>query len=579
MEKTTLLRQRFDGVSLVDGFAKAQALVLRPLEQYVPEHTNHPETEQERFREACSSLQDELNQILNTKIADEQKALLQTTLMLLMDRGWNRQIVQIINQGVTAETAVHQATEQIVNRIGQIEDVYLRERLNDFKDLAMRVLHTLERLNKSGTKLQKLPNKVILVAKSLGPAELLDYDLSKIKGIVLAEGSQTMHVTIVARAYGIPLLGGIDDVCQHVKSGDLLILDCQNGRLYQNPSDDVIDEVNHLQERDRKRTQLENKNKETPSLTLDGEKIELGVNLGLADDLLLANAPNFDKVGLYRTELPFMLAKALPTCAEQVKTYQKVLAHAKGKPVIFRTLDIGSDKVLPYVHHQEEENPAMGWRSTRMTLDRRSLLRTQLRALIRAVDGRPLWVMFPMIAEVGEFLASKKTLELELKNAEKRGETLPSEVHVGSMLEIPSLIFGLKSFIHLFDFISVGTNDLMQFMFAADRSNLNASARYDTLNVSFLKALNYIQQVCRTAHVPCSVCGEMAGRPIEALALIGLGYTSLSMNPRSLLRVKTALRGIDKVEFQNYLERLLKTEHLSVRTQLQSYLRDHGVLF
>ena len=579
MEKMTLLRQRFDGVSLVDGFAKAQALVLRPLDQYVPEHTNHPKMEEERFREACLNLQDELNQILNTKIADEQKALLQTTLMLLMDRGWNRQIVQIINQGVTAETAVHQATEQIVNRIGQIEDVYLRERLNDFKDLAMRVLHTLERLNKTGTKIQKLPSKVILVAKSLGPAELLDYDLSKIKGIVLAEGSQTMHVTIVARAYGIPLLGGIDDICQHVKSGDLLVLDAQNGRLYQNPSDDVIDEVNHLQETDKKRTALENKNREAQSVTLDGEKIELGVNLGLADDLLLANAPNFDKVGLYRTELPFMLAKELPNCAEQVKTYQKVLAHAKGKPVIFRTLDIGSDKVLPYVHHQKEENPAMGWRSTRMTLDRRSLLRTQLRALIRAVDGRPLWVMFPMIAEVGEFLASKKTLELELKNAEKRGETLPCEVHVGSMLESPSLIFGLKNFIHLFDFISVGTNDLMQFMFAADRSNLNASGRYDTLNVAFLKALNYIQQVCRTAHVPCSVCGEMAGRSIEALALIGLGYTSLSMNPRSLLRVKTALRGINKEELQNYLERLLKTEHLSIRTQLQSYLRDHGVVF
>ena len=274
-----------------------------------------------------------------------------------------------------------------------------------------------------------------------------------------------------------------------------------------------------------------------------------------------------------------MLAKELPDCAEQVKTYQKVLAHAKGRPVIFRTLDIGSDKVLPYVHHQPEENPAMGWRSTRMTLDRRALLRTQLRALIRAVDGRPLWVMFPMIAEVGEFLASKKTLEMELENAEKRGETLPCEVHVGSMLEIPAIIFGLKSFIHLFDFISVGTNDLMQFMFAADRGNVNVSNRYDTLNVSFLTALDYIQKVCRTAHVPCSVCGEMAGRSVEAMALIGLGYTSLSMNPRSLLRIKTALRGVNQAELKNYMERLLKTEHLSVRSQLVAYLRDHNVLF
>lgn len=578
MEKMALLRQRFDGITLVEGFAKAQALVLRPLEAYLPERSQHSNLEVERFQNACAVLQEELNQILSTKISDEQKALLETSRMLLLDRGWNRQIIQIIGQGYTAETAVRQATDQIATRIGQIEDIYLRERLNDFKDLAARILHILERL-KSGRKIKYVPKQVILVAQNLGPAELLEYDLSKIKGIALAEGSQTMHVTIVARAYGIPLLGGIDNICHQIQTGDLLILDGQNGRLYQNPSDDVIDELHHFQEREKKRILQEIKNKEKPSQTLDGQYIELGVNLGLADDLLLANAPHFDKVGLYRTELPFMLAKELPNCTEQVKTYQKVLAHAKGRPVIFRTLDIGSDKVLPYVHHEPEENPAMGWRSTRMTLDRRALLCTQLRALIRAVDGHPLWVMFPMIADVGEFLASKKTLELELKNAEKRGETLPSEVHVGSMLEIPSLIFGLKNFIHFFDFISVGTNDLAQFMFAADRGNVNVSNRYDTLNVSFLMALSYIQQVCREAHVPCSVCGEMAGRPVDALALIGLGYTSLSMNPHSLLRVKSALRGINQAEFQSYMERLLKTEHLSVRSHLTAYLRDHGILF
>ena len=532
MEKITLLRQKFDGVPLVEGFAKAQALVLRPLDQYIPERTSHPESEKERLKNACAILQVELNQILSTKIDDEQLILLETSLMLLSGRGWNRQIIQSIDQGFTAETAVRQATEQIANRIGQIEDNYLRERLNDFKDLAVRILHILERL-RSGKKTKFIPKQIILVAQTLGPAELLEYDLSQIKGIVLAEGSQTMHVTIVARAYGIPLLGGIANVCQQIQSGDLLILDGQSGCLYQNPSDDIVDELHYFQEVEKKRSLQENKNKDKLSQTLDGEKIELGINLGLADDLLLANAPNFDKVGLYRTELPFMLAKELPDCAEQVKTYQKVLAHAKGRPVIFRTLDIGSDKVLPYVHHEKEENPAMGWRSTRMTLDRRALLRTQLRALIRSVDGHPLWVMFPMIANISEFLACKKTLELELKNAEKRGETLPSEVHVGSMLEIPALIFSLKNFIYLFDFLSVGTNDLMQFMFAADRGNINASSRYDTLDVSFLMALNYIQQVCRAAHVPCSVCGEMAGRTVEALALIGLGYTSLSMNPRS----------------------------------------------
>lgn len=574
-----LERQSFDGQNLVEGIAKGIAVVLKPLGEYTLEKTQNVSKELGRFRRAVLALEKELSEILKNKVADTQKKLLETSLMLLKDRGWNRQIEDLIQQGVTAETGIHQSIDKITEKILQIEDVYIQEKLGDFQDLAVRVLQTLERQNSVKKNKQSFPKQMILVAQNIGPAELMDYDLNQVKGIVLEKGSKTMHAAIVARAYGIPLIGGVQGACEKIESGDLILIDGDNGKVYQNPSDDIQDTFALAQETIKKTHQLELKNKLKPSLTKDGRYIELGVNLGLADDILMEGISLFDKVGLYRTELPFMLAKELPDCATQIKTYKKVLAHAKGKPVIFRTLDVGSDKVLPYIAKQNEENPAMGWRSTRMTLDRRALLRTQLRALIRSVEGGTLWVMFPMIADIGEFLAAKQTLDLELKQAEERKETLPSQVYVGSMLEIPSLIFQLKKHIHLFDFISVGTNDLLQFMYAADRGNNNVSNRYDSLSVSFLTTLAYIQQVCDEAHVPCSVCGEMAGRPIEALALIGLGYTSLSMTPRSLLKVKTALRDLNQADFAEYMKRLLDSEHLSVRPQLISYLRDHHILY
>ena len=273
-----------------------------------------------------------------------------------------------------------------------------------------------------------------------------------------------------------------------------------------------------------------------------------------------------------------MLSKELPNCETQTLIYKKILMHAKGKPVVFRTLDIGSDKILPYTHPQKEENPAMGWRSTRMTLDRRALLRMQLRALIRSVEGGPLYVMFPMIGEISEFLIAKQTLDFELESARMNHETLPKQVFVGTMLEIPSLFFYLKNNIQLFDFISIGTNDLKQFFFASDRGNKSLLDRYDNLSPAFLGFLKQIQEICEDADIPCSICGEMAGNPLDAMVLIGLGFKSLSMNPHVLLSVKTALRNLNQMDFSNYIRRLLTTETASLRVAIKAYLRDHNVL-
>ena len=564
---------KWEGISLVSGYAKGVAFVLTPFSDYTIEKTNNPDLEQKRFHQVCKKLEKELVKSLKNKISEEQRSLLEMSRMLLSDRGWNRKIEEIILKGFTLETAIHQATEEIVEHMTKLEDAYLRERANDFQDLAWRLLHCL-----ADTKKEKSSDSIILIAKNLGPAQLMEHDLSKIKGIVLSEGGATSHITIIARTYDIPLITGISKIWEKVRSGDQLILNAEKGILYKNPSDEIIHEFTLSEKKNFQQKALELKNKNKPSFTVDGLKIELGINLGLADDLVLSNTPSFDKVGLYRTELPFMMAKELPDCETQTRLYRKVLAHAKGKPVYFRTLDIGSDKVLPYTHPIREENPAMGWRSTRMTLDRRALLRTQLRSLIRAVDGDSLYVMFPMIAEISEFLIAKQTLDFELVQAKSNHETLPSQIFVGTMLEIPSLYFYLKNNIQLFDFISIGTNDLKQFFFASDRGNRTLLGRYDNLSPAFLTFLKEIADTCQKNKVTCSVCGAMAGDPLEAMVLIGLGFKSLSMNPHSLLKVKMVLRKLNQRDFSDYLNRLLKTENVTLRPAIQGYLRDHKVL-
>ncbi len=563
---------KWDGFSLVSGYAKGKAFVLRPLSDYEIKKTDTPLVEQKKFHKAVQSLEKGFTKALKKKISAEQKSLLEISKMLLLDRGWNRKIEDKISAGFTAQTAICQVSSEITRQMSEIEDSYLRERMNDFKDLSARLLYCLE-----GVETKKLSGSVILVAKSLGPAQLMDYDLSKIKGIVLAEGSTTMHLAIVARAYGIPLVAGIPEIWKKIQMNDFIALDATKGICYKNPSDEVMNSLLMGEKKTQQQTLLALKDKNKPALTKDGIKIELGLNLGMADDVLLSNAPFFDKVGLYRTELPFMLAKKLPECEEQTALYKKVLAQTKGKPVIFRTLDIGSDKVLPYTHPQKEENPAMGWRSTRMTLDRRALLRVQLRALIRAVEGETLYVMFPMIAEMSEFLMAKQTLDFELNRAKQAGEMIPKQVYVGTMFEIPSLFFYLKNNAQVFDFISIGTNDLKQFFFASDRGNRTLTGRYDNLSPAFLSFLKEIQVLCNSAHIPCSICGEMAGDTVEAMVLIGLGFKSLSMNPHALLKVKHALRQLNQADFAEYLNRLLKNQNTSLRSGIVSYLRDHGI--
>ncbi len=570
-------RQKLEGNTLISGWATGQAIIHSRSEKVVQLLAKDTHKEIQRLTTALSRVEAEVNKILVTShMTGDQSEIFETYLMFIKDKGWIAKMVKAIETGLTAEAAVQRVGEEMTSRMELMTDSYIKERVHDLKDLIARVLRHLSRRQKVNSK-KKLPRNTILVAKSLGPAELLDYDIKKIKGIILEEGSQTMHMVIVTRSMNIPLICGIKNVERVISEGDSIALDAINGQVYLNPSDETLDALNNRANKQRRLRQKYNQMKDLPAITQDNVSVSLNINAGLSHDLNLANTGYFDGIGLYRTELPFMLTEELPNVKTQTDIYRKVLVQANGKPVVFRTLDIGSDKVLPYFQRQAEENPAMGWRSIRMTLDRRALLRNQLRALLRAAVGRDLYIMFPMIASLRELRDARQTLDMEIARETSHSGKLPKSVKVGTMIEVPSIVFQLEQVLKEVDFISVGTNDLAQFLYASDRGNPMIWDRFDSLSPALLRVLKYINDMCRQAEVPCSICGEMAGRPLDAVTLLGLGYRSLSMNPASLGAVKAAIRTLNLRDLTPYLEKQIASATDSLREQLRMYMIDHGI--
>lgn len=568
---------RIEGVRLIDGVAVGQAVLHQRLERITNILAKDPASEIKKLNIALKTVEEEVGKMLqNPSLSADQSDIFNAYLMFTQDKGWISKIVNNIETGLTAEASVQKVSDEMTERMEKMTDTYIRERIHDLKDLSNRLIRHLKGKNVSNH-IRKLPKNAILVAHSMGPAELLDYDTEKIKAIVLEEGSQTMHVVIVARSLNIPVVGAIKNIFSVISADDELAVDATKGVIYINPCDEVMDDFDDKLQIQKRLLARYQKLKKLPGITMDDTPICLNVNAGLPSDLLLIEGSFFDGVGLYRTELPFMTAEQLPDVETQTEIYRQAILQAGGRPIVFRTLDIGSDKVLPYFENKGELNPAMGWRSIRITLDRRAILRGQLRAFIRAAEGKEIKIMFPMIADVHEFLDAKKTLQIELEREHQKGGVLPCSVKVGTMLEVPSLIFQLEELVNYVDFVSVGTNDLAQFLFATDRGNPVIWDRYDTLSPSMLKALKYINDVCKNAAIPCSVCGEMASRPLEALALVGLGFTSLSMTPSALGAVKAVVRSMSQKEVAAYLQTQLSTASASIRDKLKSYAMDHDI--
>lgn len=567
--------KKMDVVNLIQGLAIGKAFVhKRVVFENILSSDKH--AEQKKLITAIRSVEEEISQkLLLPDITREQADIFKTYLMFTRDKGWAKKINNSISLGLTAQASIQKILNEITERMNMLSDPYIKERVHDFQDLANRIirhLHGKHSLSK------KMPKNAILVAKSLGPVELLDYDLSKIKAIVLEEGSQTMHMTIVARSLNIPVVSGVKDISNSILNDDTIAIDAINGFLYINPSDEVLDDFNERLKTYRRHQAKYLPFKNLSSETKDNVYISLNINAGLPSDISNTKSFSYDGIGLYRTELPFMSAQQLPDAKEQTMIYKRVFDEVGKKPVIFRTLDIGSDKILPYFENKKEENPAMGWRSIRITLDRRIILKTQLRSFIRAAAGRELKIMFPMITNLEELREAKKLFYLEIEREKSRSGLIPKNVKIGTMIEVPSLLFQLEELVKEVDFISIGTNDLAQFFYATDRGNPVIWDRYDSLSPVFLKALKQISDVCKRANIPCSICGEMASHSLEAFALIGIGFTNLSMNPSALGPIKGVVRTMDQSKTALFIDKHLNDSVASLRDILKAYATDHGVL-
>jgi phosphotransferase system enzyme I (PtsP) len=577
-EGIALLPVRLEGIVLNGGLAIGQAVLHEPrilLKQMVAEDPRH---ELERLREAVATMQSALDDMLaSSDLADggEHRDILETYRMFAEDRGWLGRIAEIINSGLTAEAAVQKVKDDMRARLDQVTDPYLRERVLDLEDLGNRLIKHL--MGDAGTPAEPLPDDVILVARDMGPAELLDYDRRRLRGLVLEEGSTTSHVSIVARAIDIPVLGRVANLFRRVEPKDTLIIDGDNGTIFVRPGEDIRQTFADGMRARSQRKAMFAATRDLPAVTRDGVQISLNINAGLLIDVPHLHESGADGVGLYRTEIPFMVRSDFPDVAAQTDLYRKVLNLAGNKPVVFRTLDVGGDKVLPYWRGEPEENPAMGWRAIRIALDRPLMLRQQLRALIRASADRPLHVMFPMISEVPEFVAARRVLDLEVKRLRTAGKPVPSEIRVGAMFEVPALAWQLKDLLTRVDFLSVGSNDLRQFLFASDRGSPRIADRYDTLSSAMLGLLEYLARECAAAGVPLSLCGEMAGQPLDAMALIGLGFRTLSMSPPAVGPVKTMVRSLDLGRLQTYLTGIQGSAAGSLRGKLRAFARDHSV--
>jgi phosphotransferase system, enzyme I, PtsP len=575
-----LLPLRLEGTRLNAGLALGAAVLHEPrivVHQIVAED---PDAELVRLRKAVSEMQSAIDALLAASdVADggEHRDILETYRMFAADRGWLARIREAVRSGLTAEAAVQKVQDDNRVRMNQISDPYLRERLLDLEDLANRLQQHLTGAAK-GPAATELPDEFIVIARSMGPAELLDYDRRRLKGLVLEEGSPTAHVAIVARALDIPVVGRVKDVLGKVEAGDLVVADGDHAQVFIRPGEDIQEAIaGNIRMRLAQREKYA-EIRLAPADTLDGVSVALHLNAGLLIDLPHLDETGAAGIGLYRTEIPFMVQDSFPGVDQQAELYARILDYAGDRPVTFRTLDIGGDKVLPYLPESEEENPAMGWRAIRIALDRPAMLRQQMRALLRAASGRRLRIKFPMVAEVAEFTAARGVLGVELRRAAERGLVPPSEIKVGVMLEVPALLWQLPALLPAVDFVAVGSNDLLQFLFAADRGNPRLAGRYDPLAPATLALFRGLVRECRRHDVPLSLCGEMAGSPLEAMALLGVGFRTLSMAPSSIGPVKTMIRSLELAPLEQFLASLEATPDHSLRDKLTAFARDHDVI-
>ena len=572
----------FTGMSFNDGVGLGHVVLHEPRIVVTDLFNEDSEQELRRLGSALGSLRLSIDDMLSRRdvaFEGEHRAVLEAYRMFANDRGWVRRLEEAVKNGLTAEAAVEKVQSDMRARMLHMTDPYMRERMSDFDDLANRLLRQLMGHGPEALA-STLPKDAIIVARSMGAAELLDYPRDRLRGLVLEDGAVTSHVVIVARAMGIPVAGQMKGAVSMAENGDAIIVDGEEGRIHLRPQPDVEAAYAEKVRFRARRQELYRELRAKPSQTLEGVQVDLLMNAGLAVDLPQLSESGAAGIGLFRTELQFMVAATFPRAEAQERLYRDVMDAARGKPVTFRTIDIGGDKVLPYFKNTaNEENPALGWRAIRLTLDRPALLRTQVRALLKAAGGRELRLMLPMITELGEIFQAREIIDREVRHLSRFAHDLPTSLRIGAMVEVPALLWQLDELMRSVDFVSVGSNDLFQFVMAADRGNTLLSDRFDALSVPFLRVLKQIVDAGRASGTPVTLCGELAGRPISAMALLGLGYRSISMSPASIGPVKAMLTDLPLAKLEAFLADALSRPGAGrdMRAELSAFADEHGV--
>ncbi|WP_064686445.1 phosphoenolpyruvate--protein phosphotransferase [Rhizobium bangladeshense] len=570
-----------DGDTYNDGIGLGYVVLHEPRIVVTNLLNEDAEKEIRRLAEAMGSLRISIDDMLSRRdvsMEGEHREVLETYRMFAHDQGWVRKLEEAIRNGLTAEAAVEKVQSDTKARMMRLTDPYLRERMHDFEDLANRLLRQLTGYT-GRTTAEGFPNDAVILARAMGAAELLDYPRANVRGLVLEEGAVTSHVVIVARAMGIPVIGQAAGVVALAENGDAVIIDADEGHVHLRP---MADHRRSYEEKVRFRARRQEQFRALRAIepvTKDGQRISLMMNAGLLVDLPQLSESGAEGIGLFRTELQFMIASTMPKADEQEQFYRNVIKQAAGRAVTFRTLDIGGDKVVPYFRGHEEENPALGWRAIRLSLDRPGLLRTQLRALLKASADTELKLMVPMVTEVSELRVVRELLQKEVQHLSRFGHGLPRKLQFGAMLEVPALLWQLDELMEAVDFVSVGSNDLFQFSMAVDRGNARVSDRFDPLGKPFLRILRDIVRGADRNRTPVTLCGELAGKPLSAMALLGIGFRSISMSPASIGPVKAMLLGLDVGALAKVMDDVLDDNSATVpmREVLARFAESHNI--
>ena len=500
-------------------------------------------------------------------MSGQDEAIMDVQVMSLQDRSFKNKIIAHIKEGSCAEYALKKAVLKYVEFFSNMEDSYLRERGSDIEDIGKRVLRNL--LGYEGQETRQFTRKTVVIASDISPIDLIGLRQDNLKGIVLSRGGKTSHAVILAKSFEIPMVIGVRDMLDIVKENDFLIVDGTSGLVFSKPPQVIIDEYARLKAEKAHKLQRLDALRDLEAKTKDGYEIKLGANIGLLSDLELVKKYGADHIGLYRTEFPFLARKEFPSEEEQFLLYKKIVEGAEGISVTIRTLDVGGDKFLSYLDYPREQNPYLGWRSIRVSLELDDIFRTQIRAILKASAFGHIKILFPMITLVSEVKRIISLLDEEKSSLKKRGVPFDATIDIGIMIEVPGAVKILDRLLHYINFVSVGTNDLIQYTLAVDRNNQKVASLYDPLHPAVISTILDVVSICKKNNKKVSICGEAASNPRCAYLFAGMETDHLSMNPASIPVIKDLIRKVRLDDTKKALNSILLMEDSS---EIISYL-------